>query len=424
MKGMTMFDADRWIEIWVTITRNKTRSLLTCFGVFWGILMLVILLGTGTGFKNAIFKNVDGFATNSLFFFTDRTSEPYRGFNKGRYWEMRNRDLEAIQREVKGIDAISPIIWGDRSDKNIVYGQVAGTYNVKGVYPDYFNIERQNLHFGRLLNDIDLRERRKVCLIGSRICEELFKNENPCGKYVRVNGLYYQVIGVVKQIASGVNIGGRAESSVFLPFSTMQQTLNQGDILHFLCMSAIPGHPIQQMIDNVTDLLKRQNEIAPTDPQAVTVLNLAAQFGMFENLFAGIDILVWLVGLGTLLAGIIGISNIMMVTVKERTREIGVRRAIGAKPWNIISQVMSESLTLTAMAGLLGLSAGVFLLDMVDKILTLQPASDDIMIVNPGVNIGTAVAATIVLLCCGMLAGLIPAWRAMQIKAIDAIRDE
>ncbi|HCC50902.1 MAG TPA: ABC transporter ATP-binding protein [Porphyromonadaceae bacterium] len=418
-----MFDADRWIEIWVTITRNKTRSLLTCFGVFWGILMLVILLGSGTGLKNAMFKNVDGFATNSLFFFADRTSEPYRGFNKGRYWNMRNRDVEAIQKEIKGIDAISPVIWGNRSDKNIVYGQVSGTYNVKGVYPAYFRIERQDLHFGRLLNEIDMQERRKVCLIGSRICEELFKNQDPCGKYVRVNGLYYQVVGVVKQIASGVNIGGRAESSVFLPFSTMQQTLNQGDILHFLCVSALPGYSIPQMIDEIEGLLKSQNEISPTDPQAIGVLNIAAQFSMFESLFSGIDILVWLVGLGTLLAGIIGISNIMMVTVKERTREIGVRRAIGAKPWNIISQIMSESLVLTALAGLLGLSGGVFLLDVVDRLLAAQPP-DKITILNPGVNISTAVSATVILLICGLLAGLIPAWRAMQIKAIDAIRDE
>ncbi|MDR2679772.1 MAG: ABC transporter permease [Tannerella sp.] len=421
-----MFDTDRWIEIWVTITRNKTRSLLTCFGVFWGILMLVILLGSGRGLKNSIFKNVDGFATNSLFFYADRTSEPYHGFNKGRYWEMRNRDVETIRKEVTGIDALSPIIWGSRGDRNIVYGQVSGTYNVKGVYPAYFRIERQNLHFGRLLNDIDMQEKRKVCLIGSRICEELFKNEDPCGKYVRVNGLYYQVVGVVKQIASGVNIGGRAESSVFLPFSTMQQTLNQGDILHFLCLSARPGHPIQQMIDDITGILKRQNEISPDDTQAVAVLNLAAQFGMFEKLFAGIDILVWLVGLGTLLAGIIGISNIMMVTIRERTREIGVRRALGAKPWNILSQVMTESLVLTALAGLLGLSAGVFLLDLADRILSAQPSadSDGVAMLHPGVNIGTAVAATAVLLVCGLFAGLIPAWRALQIKAIDAIRDE
>ena len=418
-----MFDADRWIEIWVTITRNKTRSLLTCFGVFWGILMLVILLGTGTGFKNAIYKNVDGFATNSLFFFADRTSEPYHGFNKGRYWNMRNRDVDAITREVEGIDAISPIIWGNNSDKNVVYEQTSGSYSVKGVYPAYFNIERQNLHFGRLLNDIDLRERRKVCLIGTRICEDLFKNEDPCGKYVRVNGFYYQVVGVVKQIASGVNIGGRAESTVFLPFSTLQQTLNQGDILYFLCVSAIHGYSIQKMIDDISGLLKRQNEISPTDPQAVSVVNLAAQFGMFEQLFTGIDILVWIVGMGTLFAGIIGISNIMMVTVKERTREIGVRRAIGAKPWNIISQIISESLVLTSIAGLIGLSTGVFILDLINRALTMQP-SDDVTILNPGVDIGTAVAATIVLLICGLLSGLIPAWRAMQIKAIDAIRDE
>jgi putative ABC transport system permease protein len=418
-----MFDADRWIEIWVTITRNKTRSLLTCFGVFWGILMLVLLLGSGKGLKNSIFKNVDGFATNSLFFMADRTSEPYHGFNKGRYWEMRNRDIETIQKEVKGIDALSPVIWGSRADKNIVYGQVSGTYNVKGIYPAYFRIERQNLHFGRLINDVDMREKRKVCLIGSRICNELFKNENPCGNYIRVNGLYYQVVGVVEQIASGVNIGGRAESCVFLPFSTMQQTLNQGDILHFLCLSAYPGHPIQQLIDDISGILKRQNEISPDDAQAVGVMNLAAQFSMFENLFAGIDILVWLVGLGTLLAGIIGISNIMMVTIKERTREIGVRRALGAKPWNIISQVMTESLVLTSLAGLLGLSAGVFLLDLVDRILSVQP-SNGVAILHPGVDIGTAVAATAVLLACGLFAGLIPAWRAMQIKAIDAIRDE
>ena len=420
-----MFDADRWIEIWVTITRNKTRSLLTCFGVFWGILMLVILLGAGAGFKNGIYQNIDGFATNSVFFMSDRTSEPYHGFNKGRYWDMRNRDYETIVREVKGINDISPILFGGRSDNNIVYGQISGTYNVKGVYPAYFNIERQILHFGRLINEIDMQERRKVCLIGSRICEELFKNADPCGKYIRVDGLYYQVIGVTQQISSGVNIGGRAESTVFLPLTTMQQTLNQGDIFHLLCISAIPEHPIQHLIEEVKGILQRQNEISPTDPQAVEVMNLAAQFNMFEKLFAGIDTLVWLVGLGSLLAGIIGISNIMMVTVKERTREIGVRRAIGAKPWNIISQIMSESLLLTAMAGMLGLSVGVFVLDVVDRLLTVQiEAGAEIVIHHPAVKIGTAIAATFVLLICGLLAGLIPAWRAMQIKAIDAIREE
>ncbi len=417
-----MFDLDRWTEIWVTITRNKTRSLLTCFGVFWGILMLVILLGSGRGMQNGIMRSVNGFATNSAFFFADRTSESYKGFNKGRQWDMRNRDVESIRREVKELSAISPIIWGNSSDKNIVYGMMSGTFNVKGVHPDYFQIETQKLFHGRLLNEVDERERRKVCLIGTKVKEVLFKEEDPCGNYIRVNGIYYQVVGVVQQRASGVNIGGRSEECVFLPFSTMQQTLNQGDIIHFLCVAAKPDVQMLPVINKIKSIIKEQNFISPTDPQAVSAINLAAQFETFNNAFLGIDILIWIVGVGTLLAGIIGVSNIMMVTVKERTKEIGVRRALGAKPWNIISQIMSESLLITAMAGLMGLTVGVFLLDVVDQLIG-DPVGET-MLLHPAVSIQVALAATSILLLAGLLAGLIPAWRAMQIKAIDAIREE
>ena len=417
-----MFDLDRWTEIWVTITRNKTRSLLTCFGVFWGILMLVILLGSGRGMQNGIMRSVNGFATNSAFFFADRTSESYKGFNKGRQWDMRNRDVESIRREVKELSAISPIIWGNSSDKNIVYGMMSGTFNVKGVHPDYFQIETQKLFHGWLLNEVDERERRKVCLIGTKVKEVLFKEEDPCGSYIRVNGIYYQVVGVVQQRASGVNIGGRSEECVFLPFSTMQQTLNQGDIIHFLCVAAKPDVQMLPVINKIKSIIKEQNFISPTDPQAVSAINLAAQFETFNNAFLGIDILIWIVGVGTLLAGIIGVSNIMMVTVKERTKEIGVRRALGAKPWNIISQIMSESLLITAMAGLMGLTVGVFLLDMVDQLIG-DPVGET-MLLHPAVSIQVALAATSILLLAGLLAGLIPAWRAMQIKAIDAIREE
>ncbi|MDR0844511.1 MAG: ABC transporter permease [Tannerella sp.] len=427
-----MFDTDRWVEIWVTITRNKTRSILTCFGVFWGILMLILLLGSGAGMKNGIMGNLKGFATNSIFVFADRTSQPYKGFNKGRSWNMRNRDVESIIQNVKGVDDISPIIFGGRGDKNVVYGQITGSYFLKGVMPGYFNIESQDLLYGRLLNDIDIREKRKVCLIGQKIDEVLFRNENPCGKYIRVNGIYYQVVGVTSPKSSNINIGGRSIESVFIPVTTMQQSLNQGDIIHFLAVSAKQEFPIQSVIDEITTILKSQNEIAPADPQAVHIINLAAQFAIFEKLFTGLDILIWLVGTGTLLAGIIGVSNIMMVTVKERTKEIGVRRALGAKPLDIISQVMSESLVLTSLAGLIGLSLGVFILDGVNRILVAQAAakvgsSSDMngtFFENPEVSIQTAVAATIVLLICGLIAGLIPAWRAMQIKAIDAIREE
>ena len=233
------------------------------------------------------------------------------------------------------------------------------------------------------------------------------------------------MIGVTDQKASKVNIGGRASETVFLPFNTMQQTLNQGDIIHFLCVLASPGVKMNDLVEEIKTVIKQQNEISPTDPQAIGVVNVAEQFETFQNLFIGIDILIWIVGIGTLLAGVIGVSNIMMVTVKERTREIGVRRALGAKPWNIISQVMSESLLITAMAGLIGLSCGVFILDFLDRILIAQnPTGEDSPLVNPGVSIQVAVAATVILLFCGLLAGLIPAWRAMQIKAIDAIREE
>jgi putative ABC transport system permease protein len=420
-----MFDIDRWIEIWVTITRNKTRSLLTCFGVFWGILMLVLLLGSGVGMKTGILGNLEGFASNSIFIFADRTSEPYKGFNKGRYWNMRNRDVTAIREQVKGIEHVTPLLTDGRRDKNVVYRQQTGTFNVKGVEPDYFKVDAQNLSYGRLINEIDAQGKRKICVIGTRVNETLFKNEDPCGKYIRVNGLYYQVVGVTNSKSTGININGRTSESVFIPFPTLQQATNRGDVIHLLVVNIKPEASVQRVVDDVTAVLKSQNEISPTDPQAVAIMNLAAQFATFNNLFTGIDILVWLVGMGTLLAGIIGVSNIMMVTVKERTKEIGVRRALGAKPMNIISQVMSESLLLTALAGLLGLSLGVFILDVVNRILIAQPPSDsETFFENPSVSIQTALAATAVLLFCGLLAGLIPAWRAMKIKAIDAIREE
>ena len=419
-----MFDIDRWQEIWITITRNKTRSLLTCFGVFWGILMLVLLLGSGKGMQNGIFKNVNGFATNSCFFYTDRTAEPYKGYRKGRNWSMRNRDLEAIKQKVQGIKYISPMHWGPQGNNNVVKGQKAGSYNVRGVYPDYFNIETQHIYYGRLLNEIDLQEKRKVCLIGTRVYEVLFKpGEDPTGQYIRVNGIYYQVVGVIKA-KPRASIGGRTEESVMLPFSTLQQVTNNGDKFWFLCITGEDGYSCDKIMDDVKTLLKAQNEISPTDPQAGGSFSIAKQAETFNMLFLGIDILVWLVGMGTLLAGIIGVSNIMMVTVKERTKEIGVRRALGAKPANIITQVMSESLVLTALAGLIGLALGVFLLDVVNRVLESGGSNSDTFFTNPEININTAIAATIILLFSGLLAGLIPAWRAMQIKAIDAIREE
>ena len=420
---MILIDKDRWVEIWVTITRNKTRSLLTCFGVFWGILMLVILLGAGNGLTKAVLGETEGVSSNSVFFYPDRTSIPYKGFNKGRSWDIRNRDVNAIHEKVNGIEFVAPMLFGSSSNKNVIYGDKSGNYRVKGITPAYYEIEGQKFLFGRGLNEIDIKERRKVCTIGTSINKSLFQNGDPCGKYIRVNGLYYQVIGVTKSRSNAVNINGRSDESVYIPFSTMQQTLNIGDKVHFLAFSIFPDYPVEAAIKQAKQLIYMQNEIAPDDPQAMGIINVADMFHSFALLFMGIQILIWLVGLGTLLAGIIGVSNIMMVTVRERTREIGVRRALGAKPFDIISQVMSESLLLTAIAGLMGLTCGVFLLDFVNNVL-MNMNQEDLMIKDPSVDIQTATIATVILLIFGLLAGLIPAWRAMQIKAIDALRDE
>ena len=419
-----MFDRDRWIEIWSTITQNKSRSLLTCFGVFWGIFMLVILLGSGNGMKNAMFKGVNGFSTNSVLFIAEKTSLPFKGFKEGRRWNFHNSDIDLIMKTVDGVAYISPTIWADQGDKNVIYKKKNGSYTVKGVYSANFKIEKPIVRFGRLFNELDTQNKRKVCLIGNNVSSTLFGIENPCNKNIRVNNIYYKVIGVIKQRGQ-INIGGRMDDSVLVPFTTLQQTLGQGPIVHLFSILGKKGYDINKTAEQIQVLIKNKNKINPDDPKALRLFNISKQFKLFDNLFVGIDILVWLVGLGTLLAGVIGISNIMMVTVKERTKEMGVRRALGASPINIITQVMSESLVLTSLAGFIGLSFGVFVLDLVDKITTPPPGMDTQSgILHPGINITIALIAALILLICGLIAGLIPAWRATKIKAIDALRDE
>ncbi|GHU97011.1 hypothetical protein FACS1894156_8530 [Bacteroidia bacterium] len=239
---------------------------------------------------------------------------------------------------------------------------------------------------------------------------------------IRVRGIYFRVIGVADGV-SNISIGGRASESVLLPFTTFQQAYNQGNIVHFLAVTAREGANLEELEKDVKAILRAQNKIAPDDEPAAGSFNIAKQFKMFDMLFLGIRLLVWFVGIGTLLAGVVGVSNIMLVTVRERTREIGVRRALGAKPVKIIVQIMTESLLLTALAGLLGLSAGVGLLSLVDTLLSANP-DPDMFFVNPHIDFGAATTASIVLLFCGMLAGVIPTWRALKIKAIDAIREE
>lgn len=417
-----MFDLDRFNEIWVTITRNKVRSLLTGFGVFWGIFMLVVMMGAGEGLSRGMMDEIKGIATNSCFMGSNRTNEPYKGFQKGRLWNMRNRDMDILKNSIPEIETLSPILFGGRSENNIVFEENTGTFSVKGLHSNYHHIEDQMLSMGRFINDIDIADARKVCVIGTKVYEELFPTKaNPLGKHIRVNGVYYQIIGVAKGNPS-ISLNGSTSESVSIPFTTMQQINNQGDVIQMLAATGKPNVKVSEMEEKMKTILKASNSISPTDTGAIWGFNLQEQFNMFNYLFLGIAILIWIVGSGTLIAGIVGVTNIMLVTVRERTKEIGIRRALGAKPTTIISQIMSESLLLTAIAGLLGLCLGVFTLQMAD-VYWLREA-ENIFLKDPMVSLGTAVWSTAILLICGLIAGALPAFRALQIKAIDAIREE
>ncbi|NMB37582.1 MAG: FtsX-like permease family protein [Bacteroidales bacterium] len=416
-----LFDIDRWQEIWITITSNKSRSFLTAFGVFWGIFMLVLMVGSGNALQTGIFSQIEGFATNSVFFVTERTTEPYKGFRKGRVWHMTNSDLPIIRHRVDDLQYMSPVLFGGGrgNGKNVVRGDKGDSFMVKGCYPEYDLIEKSKMVYGRYINDIDIAEKRKVCVIGERVYEVLFNGEDPVGKQIRVNGIYFQVIGVARS-TSEVSIGGRTAETVVLPFTTMQQAFNQGNVIHFLAATAKPGVDVKIIEEKITEVLKQQHQISPDDKSAVFSMNIEEQFKMFNYLGIGIAALIWIVGIGTLLAGAIGVSNIMLVTVRERTKEIGIRRALGATPNNIIGQIMSETVVLTVLAGIGGIVLGVGLLSAVGIALS----QGDQFFKDPQISFSMAVASLIILIVVGLLAGLIPAKRAMMIKPVEAIAEE
>ena len=417
---MRLFDIDRIREIWITITHNKSRSFLTAFGVFWGMFMLVLMVGAGNALNNGIRSQIDGFATNSCFFWPDATTEAYKGFQKGRYWNMHNSDIEVIQQRVPEVEYISPMLFGNYSENNVVRGDRADSYQIKGIHPAYNKIEENKIIKGRFINDIDIAENRKVCLIGDRVAEVLFNpGEEIIGELIRVSGIYFQVVGVVEGVST-VSIGGQTAESIILPFSTMQQAFNYGNVIHFMGATARPGIKVKVVQDKIADVLRSLHQISPTDKDAVGGMNFEEQFTMFNNLFLGVGSLIWIVGLGTLLFGAVGVSSIMLVTVRERTKEIGIRRALGATPRSIISQILSESAVLTLLAGISGIVLGVGILAAVGVALE----HGDQFIKDPQISFGMAIGTLIILLIVGVMAGFIPANRAMTIKPIDAIREE
>lgn len=414
------FDIDRWQEIWITITHNKMRSLMTAFGVFWGMFMLVVMVGAGVALERGISSNIEGFATNSCFIWTNSTSEPYKGFKKGRRWNMTNEDVKVLRNNVAEIEYIAPVLFGNSSSNNVLRNDKSGTFNIKGNYPVYNLIDESKLSKGRYINDIDIAEKRKVCVIGQRVAEILFpNNEDPLGKSIQVQGVYFNVVGVTRS-SSSVNIGGDAQETVVLPFSTMQQAFNQGNIVHFLAVTAKPGIKVSVMEKQIHDILKQRNSISPDDKTAVGGMNIEDDFTMFLYLGIGIASLIWIVGLGTLLAGAIGVSNIMLVTVRERTKEIGIRRALGATPKIVMNQILTETIVIVLMAGLTGIMVGVGLLNLIG----MATEGSDAFFKDPQISFSVAMIALFILMLIGAFAGYLPAKRAVSVKPIDAIREE
>lgn len=420
-RWVALFDTDRWQEIWQTIKQNKSRSVLTGFGVFWGMFMLVVMVGMGKALQSGIEQEIAGVATNSCFVSSRPTSQAYKGFKTGRQWYIENTDIPLLKKNVKGIQHISPLLFGSFSDNQAKAKGKKISVSSNGIYPNYNYIEQSNIKYGRFINHIDIEQERKVCVIGEKISNTLFeKGENAIGKFIQFNGIYFQVVGV-NQTSSNINIGGSGETTILLPFTTMQKIFNIGNRIDLLSITAQKGYKVSEIEQEVKWQLAKLHNISPTDEAAFMSMNIEALFNTFLYLGIGIAALIWIVGLGTLAAGGIGVSNIMLVTVRERTKEIGIKRALGATPISIISQVMTESLILTTIAGFLGITLGIGVLQVVSL---LNDSDTDTAMGNPQISFAIAMGAFLLILLIGLLAGLLPASRAVSIKAIAAINQE
>ena len=408
------FDTDTFREIGDSLLRNRSRSLLTGFGIFWGLFMLLFLVGGGNGLKEMLMQNFSGFASNTVLLIGNSTALPYKGLPEGRSWSPDIKDIERLKTMVPELDKVSGLVsnWG----LNAEYEGNVSSVTLKGVAAEYGEIESPKLKYGRYLSEADVKQMRKNCVIGKRVYNELFpEGGDPCGKYIQIGSIAFRVVGV--DYATGnMSINGPASQSAMIPVSVAQQIYGCGDEVNAIVLTGKPGVKMSSIEGRLRSIMARQHQYDERDQSALLYLNTEQIFSIMDNLFRGINFLIWLVGIGTLLAGAIGVSNIMMVTVRERTTEIGIRRAIGATPGVILSQIMLESVTLTAVSGTLAIVFSVLMLNLMEIITKHQAAFQ--------ITFGTAVIAALMLLVVGVLAGLAPALRAMRIKPVDAMRDE
>lgn len=424
-----MFDRDRWQEIFSALKKNKLRTALTAFGVFWGIFMLVIMLGSGNGLENGVYDGMGGFATNSVFMWSQNTTVPYKGFKKGRWYQFNNSDTKVLKEQIPEIESIAPRLqarfWESEGQNNVVRGLKTGAFNIFGDYPEFNKIDPVTILKGRYINHEDIEKRRKIVVIGARVADLLFeKDENPLGEYIQVRGVYFMVVGVYKSQHNG-GWAEWQETTIEMPLTTLQQVYNFGDKVGWYAITSRSDVSVSLVEEKAKTILKKRHSVAPEDNEAIGTENVEQQFKKIGKLFMGIKALIWIVGIGTLLAGVIGVSNIMLIIVKERTKEIGIQRALGATPFNIISQIISESIFLTSIAGYIGLLLGVGVVEGINMMLQKsQEAGANVMFTRPEVDFNVAMTALIILIVCGAIAGFIPAKRAINVKPIEALRYE
>ena len=418
-----LFDRDTWQEVFTTLKSNRRRTIITAMGIFCGIFLLVILLSVGYGFNNAMQRQVQGLAHNTLTTIATPTTQAHKGFSKGRMWDFTMDDIEFLRQNHREIDHITPVNFNSGRGVTLTNADKRMTvYNVLGVCPDYFNILTLIVVEGRLLNEVDEREERNHCLIGEEIRERLFPSESAIGKQIEYKGGSYTVVGVVKQAAENLNLFGSTNRMMLLPHQVMRRKNGDGDRIDALVFSVFPHvQDTQGVLDRVNRTLRIRHDVAPDDDGAVMTFDLSQFFQMMDMVLLSIYFLVWFVGIGTIISGIVGVSNIMLVTIRERTREIGVRRALGARPRDIVWQILLEAVTLTTLAGLSGFVPAVLLMMGFNSLIESNPSA---FIYQPLIPFEVGLLAAFIVLVSGILGGLLPVARAIKIKAIEALRDE
>ncbi|MDB2586957.1 ABC transporter permease [Flavobacteriaceae bacterium] len=417
-----MLQKERWDEILEALNTNRFRTIMTAFGVFWGIFILVILLALTNGLKNGVQADFGDFATNTIFMWTQSTSMPYQGFTKGRNFNFRQSDVALLKEKFPELRFVSPRnqLGGFRGSNNVTRGDKTGAFNIYGDNPEYINQEPLDVLKGRFLSYSDIQDERKVAVVGTDVIKSLFDfGEEPIGSYIKINGINFMVIGVVKKTSSQ---GDNQEdaNTIYIPFSTFGKAFNYGDIVGWMAITAIDEVPITQIKPQIMKEMRAVHKVHPDDERAIGHFDLAEQFQKITGLFSILSFVGYFVGALVLMSGVIGISNIMLIVVKERTKEIGIRRALGATPREIRGQVLQESMFLTLVSGMAGISFAAGLIWIMNTLLDAAGSVENFA--NPSVSVGVIFIALAILVISGLLAGMIPATRATQMKPVDALR--